>query len=201
MHVTLLGEAKKCNKGFPKAFCKETAMQSNSFLLYRRRLGVDDKPTLRLLLNHNIEVTLDKHWVVPYNSYLYKNYQAHINVEVCGGVQAVKYIHSYVYKGKGSVTLHVTQNPDKIWTYLAARYIWSVQAAWGLFAFPIHQEKPTVYQLPVHLPNEQLVPWRETATIAQVQEAMRVSVSKLIDFFCYNAEHPEEPSCLYEKFP
>ncbi len=139
--------------------------------------------------------------MVPYNPYLSKKYQAHINVEVCGGVQAVKYIHSYVYKGEGSITLHVTRNPDEIGTYLTARFIGSVQAAWGLFAFPIHQEKPTVYRLPVHFPNEQQVTWCEGATITQVQDAMRVSVSKLTDFFCYNAEHQDEPVCIYEEFP
>jgi hypothetical protein len=100
---------------------------------------------------------LDNNWVVPYNPYLFKKYQGHINVGVCGGVQAVKYIHGYVYKGEGSVTLYVAQNPDEIGTYLTAQYIGSVQAAWGLFAFLIHQEKPTVYRLLVHLPNKHQV--------------------------------------------
>ncbi len=91
-----------------------------------------------------------------------------------------------------SVTLHVTQNPNEINSYLTAQHIGSVQAAWSLFAFPIHQEKPMVYQLPVHLFNEQQVTWREGATIAQVKDIMRVSVSKLTNFFCYNAENPGE---------
>jgi hypothetical protein len=68
-------------------------------------------------------------------------------------MQAVKYIHSYVCKCEGSVTLHVAQNPDEIGTYLTAWYIGSVQAAWGLFAFPIHRGNPTVYRLPVQLSN------------------------------------------------
>jgi hypothetical protein len=122
-------------------------------------------------------------------------------VEVCGGVQAVKYIHGYVYKGEGSITLHVAHNPDEIGTYLTARYIGSVQAAWGIFAFPIHQEMPTVYRLPVHLPNEQRITWQEGATIEALQEAMRLSVSKLTAFFRYNTENPGEPACLYERFP
>jgi hypothetical protein len=146
-------------------------------------------------------VTLDNNWVVPYNPYLPKKYQAHINVGVCGGVQAVKYIHGYVYKGEGSVTLHVAQNPDEIGTYLTAWYIGSVQAAWGLFAFPIHQERQTVYRLPAHLPNKQQVTWQKGATFAEVQDAMRISVSKLIDIFCYNTDYPEESACLYQNFP
>ncbi len=195
------GETIKCNKGFPKTFQQETTMQGNGFPLYRRREGVGDGPTIQLPSNCNIEVTLDNNWVVPYNPYLSKNFQEHINIEVCGGVQAVKYINGYVYKGEGSVTLHVAQNPDEIGTYLTARYIVSVKAAWGLFAFPIHQERPTVYRLPVHLPNQQQVTWHEGATIAEVQDAMQISVSKLIDFFRYNTDHPEEPACLYQNFP
>jgi hypothetical protein len=197
----LEGETIKCNKGFPKAFCQETTMQANGFPLYRKRKDVSDGPTIQLPSNCNIEVTLDNNWVVPYHRYLSNKYQAHINVEVCGGVQAMKYIHGYVYKGEGSVTFHVAQNPDEISTYLTAWYIGSVQAAWGLFAFPIHQEKPTVYRLPVHLPNEHQVSWREGASIAEVQDAMRISVSKLIDFFRYNTHHPKELACLYQNFP
>ncbi len=100
-----------------------------------------------------------------------------------------------------SITLHVTQNPDEISTYLTAQYISSVQAAWGLCAIPIHEKKPTIYCLPVHVPNKHQVTWREGASVREVQNAMRVGVSKLIDFFRYNAEHPDERPCLYEKFP
>jgi hypothetical protein len=75
-----------------------------------------------------------------------------------------------------------------------------VQAAWGLFAFLIHQEKPTVYRLPVHLPIEHQVSWRKGASITEVQDAMRISVSKLIDLFCYNTDYLEEPACLYQSF-
>jgi hypothetical protein len=113
----------------------------------------------------------------------------------------MKYIHGYVYKGGGSVTLHFAQNPDKIGTFLTARYIGSVQAAWGLFTFLNQQERPKVYRLLVHLPNQQQVTWPEGATIAEVQDAMQISVNKLIDFFCCNADHPEEPACLYQNSP
>jgi hypothetical protein len=68
-------------------------MQANGFPPYQRCENVGDGPTIRLPSNHNIEVTLDNNWVVPYDPYLIKKYQAHINVKVCGGVQAVKYIH------------------------------------------------------------------------------------------------------------
>ncbi len=74
-------------------------------------------------------MTLNNQWVVPYNTYLSNKYEAHLNVEVYGGVQAVKYINSYVYTGGGSITLHVLRNPDKIGQYLTAQYIGSVPVA------------------------------------------------------------------------
>jgi hypothetical protein len=68
---------------------------------------VGDRPTIWLSSNCNIEVTFDNQLVVPYNPYLPKKYSAHINVQVYGGVQAVKYIHGYIYIGERSVTLYV----------------------------------------------------------------------------------------------
>ncbi|KAI8560954.1 hypothetical protein RHMOL_Rhmol04G0296600 [Rhododendron molle] len=41
---------------------------------------------------------IDKRDVVPYNAYLSRKYNSHINVEVCLGIKSVKYIHKYIYK-------------------------------------------------------------------------------------------------------
>jgi hypothetical protein len=61
-------------------------------------------------------------WIVPYNPYLIRRYKAHINVEVCITVQAVKYIHKYVYKGRDRATLEIADT-DKIRRYMTCRYI------------------------------------------------------------------------------
>ena len=39
-------------------------------------------------------------WIVPYNPYLSTKYNAHVNVEICNAITAVKYLYKYVYKGK-----------------------------------------------------------------------------------------------------
>ncbi len=59
-----------------------------------------------------------------------------------GGDLAVKHIHRYIYKGNGSITLHIALNAGVFGTYLTALYIGPVPTPWGLFAFSIHQEKP-----------------------------------------------------------
>jgi hypothetical protein len=36
---------------------------------------------------------------VPYNPYLLRLFNCHINVEACGSIKAVKYLFKYIYKG------------------------------------------------------------------------------------------------------
>jgi hypothetical protein len=40
---------------------------------------------------------------VPYNLYLSTKYHAHINVEICTTIKAVKYLYKYVYKGHDKI--------------------------------------------------------------------------------------------------
>ena len=98
----------------------------------------------------------DNRWIVPYNPYLIRRYKAHINVEVCTTVQAVKYIHKYVYKGRDRATLKIADT-DEIRRYVTCRYIGPFQAVWGLLQFPMHEEHPTIIRLSLHLPYEQPV--------------------------------------------
>jgi hypothetical protein len=53
-----------CSKRFPRAFCEETTVADDGYLLYRRR----NLPhtTFEKKVGRN-RVTIDNHWVVPYN--------------------------------------------------------------------------------------------------------------------------------------
>lgn len=66
----------------------------------------------------------DNRWVIPYNPYLTRLLKAHINVEICSTVRAIKYIHKYIYKGRDKVTLEVKET-DEIKRYVTCRYIGS----------------------------------------------------------------------------
>jgi hypothetical protein len=98
----------------------------------------------------------DNRWIVPYNPYLIRRYKAHINVEICTIVQAIKYIHKYVYKGRDKATLKIADT-DEIKRYVTCRYIGPSQAVWGLLEFPIHEEYLTIVRLSLHLLYEQPV--------------------------------------------
>ncbi len=80
----------KCKKKYPRKFQSETVMDVNGYPIYWR---INMRHTL---LVHGIE--MDNRWVVLHNVYLSTKYDAHINVEVCNNIRAIKYLFKYVYK-------------------------------------------------------------------------------------------------------
>ncbi|GBM93484.1 hypothetical protein AVEN_189310-1 [Araneus ventricosus] len=89
----------QCCKGFPKQFKDDTEENVNGYPIYRRRV------------TEPVQVgkyAIDNRWVVPYNPWLLKKFNAHINVEVCASVKSVKYLYKYVYKvhDAASVKIH-----------------------------------------------------------------------------------------------
>ena len=123
--------------------------------------------------------------MVPYNCYLLKRFDCHFNAEICGGIKCIKYVHKYVYKGHDRAMVNVQpagggppqarpqqdqqqqdaagRRPaiivqrDEIQMYEDCRYVSAAEAAWRLFAFPLHREQPNVVRLQVHLPDMQHV--------------------------------------------
>ncbi len=192
---------KKCSKGFPKAFSEQTLLAHNSYPVYCRRAGVGTPMTIPDPRNPQRLMEIDYRWVVPYSPYLCKKYNAHINVEICGGITTIKYIYGYIYKGEGTITLHMRDERSKIESYVAARYIGPNEAHWNLSEGFVHGKWPPVTRLDVHLPNQQLVYWDENATAEQVQRRLQSSSTTSTYFFEYNRTHPAKPAMLHERFP
>ena len=138
----------RCSKHFPKQFNDVTSWKENGYPDYKRSdLGCTIEKA---------SFTFDNRHVVPYNAHLLMQFQSHINVETCASIKAAKYIHKYIYKGHDRATLEMTA-VDEVKCYLDARYISSVEVAWHILEFGMHLEWPSVYHLPVHLPNHQMV--------------------------------------------
>ena len=139
---------KVCKAGFPKPFQPETVFnEDRGYPLYRRREGYR-------VPNTNITNA----WVVPYNPYLLRKYQAHINVEVCASVQAVKYLLNYVYKGADRTSVGLApaarnEDPllqrDEITQWQNARWIGTSEAVWRFWQFKMHTISPPVQALQV----------------------------------------------------
>ena len=116
-----------------------------SYPLYRRR---NDGRTFAIGTK-----VVDNRDIVPYNPYLSRKYNCHINVEVCASIRAVKYIHKYIYKGHDRTTIQFGREPDEIKRYVDARYIGAPEAAWRLFGHSMHEEILNVVRLALHLPG------------------------------------------------
>ncbi|XP_052621302.1 uncharacterized protein LOC111898559 [Lactuca sativa] len=173
---------KKCSKNFPKQFSNHSSVDQNGFPLYRRRND-----------GHFVEksgVRLDNRNVVPYNKYLLKRYQAHINIEWCNQGSSIKYLFKYINKGPDRATVAVVptnnecENNDavnEIAEYYDCRYLSSCEASWRIFTYDI------VYG--------------EDDDIDDVLDKPSVAASKFTAWMECNAIDSEARKLTYVEFP
>ena len=121
----------KCIKRYPRNFLKETSIQENGYLLYRWRNN-GSTHEIPHPQDRNQKFTIDNRWVVPYNPYLMRHFSTQINIEVCSSVQAIKYIHKYMYKNSDCATIQVDLEKDEVAKYLQGRYIGPTEAMWQI---------------------------------------------------------------------
>lgn len=145
----------KCRKEFPKKFNPETQENVDGYPLYRRRDG-------NSFMKNGVRI--DNRWVVPYNKFLLKEFNAHINVEICATVKATKYLYKYVYKGHDCAKMEITSENnehDEITRYIDGRMVTAPEAAWRLLGFKLHSQSHHIERLAVHLPHQQNVTFLE----------------------------------------
>jgi hypothetical protein len=124
-----------CKNHYPRPFCDATLQGKDSYPVYRRR---DDgrKEKVR-------GFELDNRWVVPYNPYLLRLFNCHINVEACGSIKAVKYLFKYIYKGHDRVSVvmrdasKANDDVDEIKQYRDARWVTPPKALWRIYGFEL----------------------------------------------------------------
>ncbi|KAH9555854.1 hypothetical protein CY35_08G138400 [Sphagnum magellanicum] len=179
-------EEGKCKKQYPCKFQSEMVTDVNGYPIYQRRdMG-------NTVVVHGIE--LDNRWVVPHNVYLSTKYDAHINVEVCNNIHAVKYLFKYIYKGHDCATIEISRqndnstegnvvNIDEIKKYLDCRYVFASEVAWRIFKFDMHERFPTVERLQYHLPNQQMVLFRDDDDVQEVATRSAISRTMLTEWF------------------
>ena len=156
-------------KGVQKTMSAKSAFPSLSPITpLSRRMIIQIMLTLkngRTVQKH--QDVFDNRHMVSHPIDLLVQFDCHINLEACGSIRAVKYIHKYIYKGPDHAIIQ-TEGHDEICSYLDARYISSIQACHSIFKFPMHMESPAIYHLPVHLPGQQSVVFHAEAQIDNV---------------------------------
>ncbi|GBP81130.1 hypothetical protein EVAR_88228_1 [Eumeta japonica] len=160
-----------CTKKYPRRLVNETQTGEDGYPVYRRRDAANGGLSASLNIRGR-NFTIDNSWIVPYSPLLCRTFNAHINVEYCHSVQAIKYICKYINKGSDQATFGVRNPNDEVENYVNGRYISTSEAAWRIFEFPIHERHPTVLQLAVHLENGQRV-YFTTETAVQVAQNPR----------------------------
>ena len=183
----------RCTKRYPRDFAEMTTMDQDGYPIYRRRYNDGQKYTVR-------GQEVDNRDVVPYNPYLSKRFNCHINVEVCAGIRCVKYIHKYIYKGYDRTTM-VLGSANEIQQYLDARYIGPPEAAWRIFGNPMHQEVPSIMRLDLHLPGMHGVVFNPAESLDAIRSRAANPKSTLTGFFDYYASNPDAPAFTYQEFP
>ncbi|KAI8543515.1 hypothetical protein RHMOL_Rhmol08G0224500 [Rhododendron molle] len=182
----------KCSKRYPRDFVESTTMDQDGYPVYRRRRS-DKVHTVR-------GQPVDNRDVVPYNAYLSRRFNCHINVEVCAGMRCVKYIHKYIYKGYDCTTM-VLGSINEIQQYLDARYIGPPEAAWRIFGHHLHEEVPAVARLALHLPGMHQCAFNPKDTLEQIRARASLQKSTLTGFFEWYTANPNAEKYTYQEFP
>ena len=188
----------RCTKQYPRLLVSNTITGNDGYPQYRRRSTEDGGKTAIIKKRNGTTIEVDNQWVVPYSPLLSKTFNAHINVEYCNSVKAIKYICKYVNKGSDMAVFGLQpeiKDIDEIVQYQAGRYISSNEAVWRILSFPIHERSPAVVHLAVHLQNGQRVYFSETNV---QQRALNPPDTKLTGFFslCKNDSFAKKNCCI-----
>ncbi|CAH1413426.1 unnamed protein product [Lactuca virosa] len=145
-------------------------------------------------------------WVAPYNPKLLMMFNCHINVEVCSSIKSVKYLFKYVYKGHDKQVIHIDKDQEnvvinEIRKFQDAHYVSPPEALWRVFSFPLSKIHPCVLALQIHLPNQQLVRFKDGDRMEDIVDREKEKNSMLTAFFKKNKEDSNARKYLYKDFP
>ena len=216
-----------CQSHFPRDYQNYTLAHEDGFPKYKRRSPRRGGHTGRKRIRGRGLTKITNKWVVPYNPYLLRKYKAHINVEVCSSILAIKYLYKYIYKGHDKVSyafkLKKAKNiksRNEIKRYFDALYIAGAESCWKLHGFHMHSRSPAVIICKIHLPDQQLVYYHPDSDLQQIMNNEKTSRTMLTEWFANNQKektnplpteklltdafgnsHPPGPQLYYHEYP
>ena len=185
----------RCEKWYPRPFTPATAMNEDSYPVYKRP---QDGRTYQHRCSGR-DYTVDNRDVVLYNPYLSYKFDCHINIEACGSIQSLKYIHKYIHKGSDRVCARLFLR-DEISSFIDASYFSASECVMRLYHMSLHANSPSVKRLALHLENQQTVTFRQDEDIADIV-ATGPKVTTLTSFFQMNADSEDARQYYYHQFP
>ncbi|GBN69016.1 hypothetical protein AVEN_77860-1 [Araneus ventricosus] len=154
------------SKRFPKQLRDDTEENVNGYPIYRRRAT---EPV------HVGKYSIDNRWVVPYNTWLPKTFNAHNNVEVCASVKSIKFLYKYVYKGYYAASVKIQKegalDHEEVLSFVEGRYVSTPEAMWRLNEFNLSHKSHTVVRLAVHLPHQQPIVYQDGQEAQAIERA------------------------------
>ncbi|XP_024315925.1 uncharacterized protein LOC100821537 isoform X4 [Brachypodium distachyon] len=177
-----------CKNHYPRPFNPTTLQGKDAYPVYRRR----DNGRRAQVRGH----MLDNRWVVPYNPYLLRMFNCHINVEVCSSIKAVKYLFKYIYKGHDRALMSLDEpdsngNIDEIKQYRDARWVTPPEALWRIYSFDLSEMRPSVKQLQLHLPEMHMISFEAGQDLNDVVTRHGASRTMLTEYFEANKKFPK----------
>ncbi|XP_077228508.1 uncharacterized protein LOC143861463 [Tasmannia lanceolata] len=187
-----------CKFHYPWSFSETTTQAEDGYTTYGRRCNGRQV--------HIRNRYLDNRWVVPYNPYLLRRYNCHINVEICSSIKAVKYLYKYIYKGHDRVAMQVMQanvetTVDEIQSFQNARWVSPPEAIWRIYGFDLCKIYTSVINLQLHLPNQQFVTYWKNQKLPQLLQQEHVTRTMLTEYFNMNIVDVDTRKYLYREFP
>jgi hypothetical protein len=97
----------KYSKRYPRDLLAETQTGDDGYPLHRQRNPEGGGFTATIKLHNGAKVVVNNSWVVPHCPLLSKMFTAHINLEFCNSIKAIKYIYKYINKGSDRTVFEV----------------------------------------------------------------------------------------------
>jgi hypothetical protein len=90
---------------------------------------------------------------------------------------------------------------DEIKKYLDRHYVSTLEAAWRIFKFDMHEWFPTIEHLQYHLPNQQMVLFDNDDDLHKVTTRLTISRTMFIEWFKTNRKSEAARSLTFDQFP
>ncbi|MCP4985903.1 MAG: hypothetical protein GY928_07505, partial [Colwellia sp.] len=176
----------KCKFDYPKAFSDSTCSNKDGFPYYRRQAPENGGFTY-----YTGKQFIDNSNVVSYNPHLTQKYNAHINVEICNSILAIKYLFKYIDKGPDMTTAEFMDH-DEIKMYRNCRYIGPCESTHRVFSYPIKEICPRVQRLWLHEENKQQVTFAVNDPEQRQKAIDNSKKTTVTEFFANNKSEKEK---------